>query len=350
MKVSVVIPTYNNECTIAATVESALAQRFDTGFEVIVVNDGSTDDTPAVLKQFGDRIHLIEQENRGASAARNAGIAAAAGEYIAFLDGDDTWTEDKLEKSVTELDQNSACVAAYSNVIEIDGAGRELSLYVTPECEHAPTLDEMLERVWPLIPSAIVIRRETLIATGGFSEDFGAGAWGGEDVLAFLLVRERGEIIFVPEKLVSYRTTEFAQRFTKRTRPMDTDRKSPGALADPERYFRGNSVWARLMLDRYGARGRKLADVAIDTTARELAMLGMMAMHEGDRGYARRCYRASIRYRPLWLKTYFRLGWAMLPSKVSDRLRPLLAPGIQRSLSGPPFSKLAESPAASRDS
>src|ERR1700691_6403502 len=79
MKVSVVIPTYNNECTIAATVESALAQRFDTGSEVIVVNDGSTDDTPAVLKQFGDRIHLIEQENRGASAARNAGIAAAAG-------------------------------------------------------------------------------------------------------------------------------------------------------------------------------------------------------------------------------------------------------------------------------
>ena len=113
MKVSVVIPTYNNERTIAATVESALEQRFDRGFEVIVVNDGSTDGTLAVLKQFGDRIRLIEQGNRGVSAARNAGIAAAAGEYIALLDGDDTWTEDKLEKSVQVLDRNPACVAAY---------------------------------------------------------------------------------------------------------------------------------------------------------------------------------------------------------------------------------------------
>jgi len=267
MKVSVVIPTYNNERTIAATVESALEQRFDRGFEVIVVNDGSTDGTLAVLKQFGDRIRLIEQGNRGVSAARNAGIAAAAGEYIALLDGDDTWTEDKLEKSVQVLDRNPACVAAYSNVIEVDGAGRELSLYVPPECGHAPTLDEMLERVWPLLPSAIVIQRETLIATGGFSEDFGAGAWGGEDVLAFLLVRERGEIVFVPERLVSYRTSEFAHRFTKRTRPLDIDRKSRGASADPEWYFRGNRVWARLVLERYGARGRKLADVVIDTTA-----------------------------------------------------------------------------------
>ena len=70
MKVSVVIPTYNNEGTIAATMESALAQRFDDKFEVIVVNDGSTDGTAEVLRGFGDRIKVVAQENRGSAAAR----------------------------------------------------------------------------------------------------------------------------------------------------------------------------------------------------------------------------------------------------------------------------------------
>jgi len=348
MKVSVVIPTYNNERTIAATVESALAQRFDRGFEVIVVNDGSTDGTLAVLKQFGDRIRLIEQGNRGVSAARNAGIAAAAGEYIALLDGDDTWTEDKLEKSVQVLDGNPACVAAYSNVIEVDGAGRELSLYVPPECAHAPTLDEMLARPWPLLPSAILMRRETLLAIGGFREEFGRRN-GGEDTFAFVVARERGEFHFVPDKLVRYRISDFNKNLGKGRHSGDANGGVTEALEDP-RKFDGHLVFAGLVRDHFGARGKPLVRFSLDRMSNELVSMGMMAMHRGDRTLARRCYLASIRYRPLWLKTYFRLGWAMLPGTISDRLRPLLAPGIRRSLSGPPFSKLAESPGSNRDS
>ena len=114
MKVSVVIPTYNDETTIAGTLESVFAQRFDGAFEVIVVNDGSTDGTRAVLEKFGERIRVIDQENAGAAAARNVGIAAASGEYIALLDADDTWTEAMLEKTVPVLDKNPACVAVFS--------------------------------------------------------------------------------------------------------------------------------------------------------------------------------------------------------------------------------------------
>ncbi|HEV2170316.1 MAG TPA: glycosyltransferase family A protein, partial [Candidatus Binatus sp.] len=308
MKVSVVIPAFNDEGTIAATVESALAQRFDGDFEVIVVNDGSTDGTRAELAKFGARIRVIDQANRGVSAARNAGIRAASGEYIAFLDGDDTWTEDKLAKTVPVLDENPACVAVSSNAIGVDAAGRVVSYPVTPEFRHSPTLDEMLDRLWAYLPSTVVVRRDTLQAIGGFSEDFKPEHYACEDTFIMLLVRERGEIIYVPDPLVRYRRREFYERLANRLPSRRFEADSAAAFRKFERRFEANDILARLTKEHFGARGRKIAALAIDSVAREMIGLGLMAMHQGDRALARRCYRASIRYNPLTLKTYFRLG------------------------------------------
>jgi glycosyltransferase involved in cell wall biosynthesis len=102
--VSIVIPTYNRAHCVARAVESILAQTF-RDFEVIVVDDGSEDDTAEVLAKFGDRIHLIRQENRGVSGARNAGIRAARGKWVAFLDSDDEWHPTKLERQVESLEK-----------------------------------------------------------------------------------------------------------------------------------------------------------------------------------------------------------------------------------------------------
>jgi hypothetical protein len=98
------------------------------------------------------------------------------------------------------------------------------------------------------------------------------------------------------------------------------------------------------MREHFGARGRKVAEWAIDRVGRELIGVGLMAMHDGNRGFARRCYRASIRYRPLELKTYVRLAWAVLPASIARMLSPMLAPGLRRSLSGPPFHGLPGRP------
>ncbi len=345
MKVSVVIPTHNNELTIAGAIDSALAQRFDGQFEIVVVNDGSIDGTRAVLERFGDRIRRVDQPNAGVAAARNAGIAAATGEFIALLDGDDTWRDDRLAKTVAVLEQDPACVAVFSDAVQIDGAGEVVvSNFVDPRCAHAPTLDEMLAHAWPILPSTMVIRRAALIETGGFPEQFGRRAYGGEDVYAFLLLRERGAIRYVPERLVRYRLSAFSENFAKRVPALDRNSTQTEDLGDPERLFDGYLIFARLIRDRYGARGRALTELSIKTVGLGLVGIGLMAIHEGNHAFARRCYLASLRYRPLDLKTYVRLAWTVLPTRIADPLTTMLTPRLRRGLSGPPFHILRDRP------
>src|SRR5213594_1840923 len=102
-RVSVIVPAFNSEATIAETIESVLAQSFHS-FEVIVINDGSTDRTSNVLSRFGSNITVIDQPNLGVSAARNRGARRGKGEFLAFLDSDDRWRADALSKLISALD------------------------------------------------------------------------------------------------------------------------------------------------------------------------------------------------------------------------------------------------------
>jgi hypothetical protein len=109
-------------------------------------------------------------------------------------------------------------------------------------------------------------------------------------------------------------------------------------FVDPERQVGGLLVFARLVQQHFGVRGRKLAEWAIDYVAKNLVATGLKAMHEGNRELARRCYVSSIRKRPLVLKTYVRLAWTVLPPSVTEMLSSMLPPQLRRSLAGPPFS------------
>jgi glycosyltransferase involved in cell wall biosynthesis len=132
-KVSVILPVYGVEKYIAETVRSVLAQTF-SDFELLIIDDGSPDRSLEICRQFTDsRIRIIQQQNRGLSGARNTGIRHAQGEYLAFLDGDDLWAPEKLEKQVAHLDHSPTVGLSFSRSAFIDEIGKDLKTYQMPQ-------------------------------------------------------------------------------------------------------------------------------------------------------------------------------------------------------------------------
>jgi glycosyltransferase involved in cell wall biosynthesis len=167
---SVIIPAFNAAADIPAALASVFAQSFQ-GFEVIVINDGSSDDLESSLRLFRDRIVYIEQPNRGAAAARNAGIRVARGRYIAFLDADDVWHQDFLERQIGYLGSHPECDLVYSDALisgETPLAGRRF-MEAAPSREPV-TLLSLLNLESHVLTSTVVVRRDKVMEVGLFDE------------------------------------------------------------------------------------------------------------------------------------------------------------------------------------
>lgn len=126
--VSVVIPTYNRAHCINEAIDSVLAQSFDN-YEMVVVDDGSSDSTAEVLRSYESFAKVLRQTNGGVSAARNTGIRASIGEWIAFLDSDDTWEPDKLKTQVEDLRSNRTAVAHAVDALIGNPLARSISVF-----------------------------------------------------------------------------------------------------------------------------------------------------------------------------------------------------------------------------
>lgn len=165
--VSVIIPTYNRARKVCAAIDSVLAQSF-TNFELIVVNDGSTDDTAQALTQYGDRLGVVNQGNRGVAAARNAGIAQARAGLIAFLDSDDVWLPHKLQSQVSFFAANPAAMWQQTEEMWVRNGQR-----VNPKKRHQKRAGRIFQESLELClisPSAVMLRREVLGEFGLFDE------------------------------------------------------------------------------------------------------------------------------------------------------------------------------------
>jgi GT2 family glycosyltransferase len=207
--VTVVIPAYNRAASIRAAIESVLRQTW-TDFELLVVDDGSTDGTLAAAAEVEDpRLRLIASpRNQGAAGARNLGVAEARGAWVAFQDSDDEWLPLKLEKQMARLGAPGAgFVAGYCGMLVLgrpDRSGARPEIRYVPRPDAAPVEGDILE---PLLvgnlvsTQTLVARRDCLLAIGGFDE----GLRTLEDWDCALRLAQLGPIACVDEPLVLQR-------------------------------------------------------------------------------------------------------------------------------------------------
>ncbi len=166
--VSVIIPSYNRAEYIAETIESVLAQTYKN-IETIVIDDGSTDDTKAVVARYLPKIKYVWQENSERGASRNHGLRLAKGEFIAFLDSDDLWLPNKIEEDIKFFERNSSVGIVYTDYLQIDAEGNQLKLLKLHDYVERRT-EALLEGNFILI-GAHLIRTQLVRDIGGFREE-----------------------------------------------------------------------------------------------------------------------------------------------------------------------------------
>ncbi|SRR5882762_283850 len=174
--VSIIIPTYNRADVISETIDNVFSQTYKN-FELIVVDDGSTDGTPAILRKYANRIRVITQKNAGPAAARNRGIEVSGGDIIAFQDSDDLWEPTKLERQVALLEKSGdsvpccLCSASFGFVGGKSYTSFDISDIASPHEEGLwLNVAEILATRLVLFNQTVAIRRSAIEKVGVFDE------------------------------------------------------------------------------------------------------------------------------------------------------------------------------------
>ena len=288
-KVTVIIPVFNGEGYIRTALNSVFTQTYKN-YEIVCVDDGSKDQSGVILKEYADRIHLVQQANVGQSAARNAGVKGATGIYVAFLDQDDVWYPSKLERQVASLEADPEAVMVYCDMDTIDDNGNVIQQSVISSNRLSPPKWPTLTRLvgWDpcIYPSTMLIRKNVFDQVGGFDPEITCF---GEDIDLVLRLRELGHFHFLKEAGVQYRI--HSSNFSS----SGTDSK----FTSVENFF--HKLRMRYSQDRgkTGLLDRFLAQIYSDW--------GKAKLRSGSSDEAQRLLLRSLKYYPWNVKTYGRL-------------------------------------------
>ena len=266
--VSVIIPTYNRWPMVGEAVESVLAQTAG-GYELIVVDDGSTDETRRRLADYDARLTVLSQSRRGVSAARNLGTRRASGKYLAFLDSDDLWHPGKLQRQLDFMEGNPDAEICQTDEIWIRNGVR-----VNPRRKHRKPSGDIFRASLELClvsPSAVMMRRGLFERAGGFDETLPVC----EDYDLWLRISKDTEIPLVSEALVTRRGGH-ADQLSRSTWGFDR--------------FRVAAI-ARLI--KAGLEGEK-AGWALEAMAKKVTILAKGARKRGNEAMAR-AYEERLR-------------------------------------------------------
>jgi glycosyltransferase involved in cell wall biosynthesis len=292
--VSVVIPAYNREATIRAAIESVLRQSW-TDYELLVVDDGSSDNTLAAAAEISDpRLRLIgDRPNTGAAGARNAGAAAARGTWLAFQDSDDEWLPGKLARQMARLLAPGAdFVGAYCGLLTLGGLasrpGERLTLAYTPRPAVSPVEGDILE---PLLggnmvsTQTLVVRRDLFEKLGGFDPDLTPI----EDWDFAIRLAQAGPVACIDEPLVH-------QRFSPNSITRDRARATASRIRLVEKNIAAFSRHPARLARQYELAACGLRDAGDFHGARRFAALARRTAPATPRLWAR---EAEMRLRAL---------------------------------------------------
>lgn len=198
--VSIIIPAYNSAAHLSSAIDSALAQTYPN-IEVVVVDDGSTDDTAQVLQRFAGMILCVSQSNAGLSAARNAGILASHGDYLVFLDADDRLLPRMVEQLLPALLDRPGCALAYGGYHQVDADGEKFG----ESSLERPSgrLFEMLASDGLFVVGTAMLRRSALARSGLFDPMLPQI----EDRDLWIRLAYYYDFAFVPAHVSEYRST-----------------------------------------------------------------------------------------------------------------------------------------------
>jgi glycosyltransferase involved in cell wall biosynthesis len=308
LKVSVVIPTYNSSTFIRSTLDSVFQQSLVPD-EILVVDDGSTDDTVSILEAFEPRVRIVRQSNQGVSAARNALAKLAQGDFVAFLDHDDLWHRSYLEVQCNNLAKNPKAVASitghadfrgygnfdWMNVAQVNSQGTEVMApldFLKRYNKETGDFGSM---------SFIVAPKRVLVEMG--SEPFQIS--GVDDSYFCTTLPLMGDVIFTPARLVAYRITRESQS------------------AD---WLKSARLWLKVFerlehrySDQERTELRKVFRVAFATKRRRYARLLMGA---GQREEGRQQFRLALRCAGDWdslVRSVFWFGASCLPQSIQPK-------------------------------
>jgi glycosyltransferase involved in cell wall biosynthesis len=215
--VSLIMAVYNGEAALRASIDSILTQTF-SDFELVIVDDGSTDTTPAILSEYATRDNRVKivknQKNLGLTASLNVGIHAASGTYIARMDAGDTSEPTRFEQQVAFLDTHPECglLGTWAKIVNEDG--RQIGVMKYPT-DH-DTLRKIMIRYNPFVHSSVMMRRSVLDAAGWYDERWKYA----QDYELFFRMLRHGKVALLGEYLVSYRV--YPNSITRRKNKLQT--------------------------------------------------------------------------------------------------------------------------------
>lgn len=292
--VSVVIPCYNNELYIGEAIDSVLAQDYGN-IEVIVVNDGSGDSSEDVIRSFGSRVRLISQENQGVSNARNTGIEAAQGSFIAFLDADDYWLPNRISTQLEFIKDKEPCVCFSGFHVweeNLDGEFPDPGQFASPKKEKPVCDDSLSGWVFPDIllhtsywTGTAIISKQAIDAIGDFDPYFVIG----QDQDYWVRLSLKYKFVYLKNKLSLYRTNR--KSATKKFR------KNNYRAIFLENHIKNNSDSVKNKGKEFNKRlSKKISSLWFEHS--------MSALIFGDRAQARKSAVRSIKYYAINFKMY----------------------------------------------